>query len=498
MNAPRLIPLATAFVLVGFALLDGPPVLGQEPEPEAGQAAAQTEAARLSPGDVAVVANTPDRTNLPRLRGGLAHTAYTRSMPQRLTVKVDFDTLDMAEAHRIQRPALNLALVIDRSGSMDSDRRFLHAIEAVSLVIENLTDRDTLSIIAFGDHAVVLSPAGRVVNKAFLRHRLSEVSPKGWTNLSGGILAAAAQIDSQDGIEGGAAAGALKKVIVLTDGEANRGIVEPGELRGLATVLHSRGISLSTIGVGTQFDGELLTALAEAGGGRYSYVKDPEGIPAAMERELQGFLHVLIQNAELAIRVGKGAQIVRVYGRLIERPTGEASFRLGDLREGEQGTFLIDVAPRQFELGDAVEVEVVLTGDLASGGVRYRKALSLTARYTESPVDVEVSANPVIALYSDVLGALEDAEEALMALDMARAEKAVTLFEIHYERARALAHENRDQQMLNQTFLLKHFMSELAEAVQSGEMHDHDEAAEQLGRGVGYRRYLMEHHRIRK
>ena len=80
---------------------------------------------------------------------------------------------------------------------MAQDRKFPYTIEAARQVIENMTDRDNLAIIAFNDKATVLSPVGRVVNKQFSFHRLTEIAPAGYTDISAGILEGIAQIDSQ-------------------------------------------------------------------------------------------------------------------------------------------------------------------------------------------------------------------------------------------------------------------------------------------------------------
>ena len=167
----------------------------------------------------------------------------------------------MWDSPKDRRP-LNLALVFDRSGSMAEDKKFPFAMQAARLVVENLADRDVISLIVFNDRAAVLAPAGRAVNKDFLHYRLGQFDPQGYTILSAGLLEAFAQIDSESTAE------QLNRVIVLTDGLANRGVTDPEKLRNLVATARARGIGVSTLGYGTEFDEKLLTDLATAGGGR--------------------------------------------------------------------------------------------------------------------------------------------------------------------------------------------------------------------------------------
>lgn len=420
------------------------------------------------------------------VRATLSHAFYTKLAPEHLILKVDITGTAQSAS---SRPPLNLALVLDRSGSMADDQKFAYAMEAARLVIKNLSDRDVVSLITFNDSATVLSPAGRAVNPDFLSYRLGQLTPAGKTNLSAGLLEAFSQIDSAK------AEGQRRQVIVLTDGMANLGVTDPGELRKLVETARKRGIGLSTLGCGTKFNENVLTDLAEAGGGRYTFVRSAELIPKAIAAELDGLLEVVAQNVKLDIRAVAPAKITRVYGRLIDRPIPSYSFVLGDLRDGEQGTFLLEIAPGSFDSDASCGVDVVLTVDNPKTAARQRQVLHRESSYSRDSKKVRSGENDGVAMYAGVLNAMEQAEEAIQGLDIERFREARKMFDRFNKDAHKYALKTRDQQLLNQTFLLRHFMAELSAAGESNIMHGHHEARRKLKKDADYRRYLLEHHR---
>ncbi len=431
--------------------------------------------------------HTSDQDEPPiSFRTRLSHPAYTKTVPRRLALRIDLEAV--AGRPSTHRPPLNLALVIDRSASMADEGKFEYAMQAARLVIENLTARDIVSIVAFNEEAVVLSPAGSAVNRAFLDHRMDEIAPEGWTNLSAGLLEAFAQLESRTSDD------EMMRVIVLTDGKANRGITDPIKLRRLAGSARSRGITVSTMGCGAEFDEDVLVAMAEAGGGRYTYVQSTEQIPEAMSAELDGLLHVVAQNVTIDVVAKRGLEITDVSGRLLDAPTRSYAFDLGDFREGERGVLLVYLKPRDFVTGAVAAVECTLSFDRADLAVRERRRSMLEAVMTHDENLVRKRADKTVVLYATILDATERAEDAVLGLDEAGYREAVEMFRRYYELTRQHAREIRDQQLLNQTFMLNHFMAELAEAAEHGFMHGHAAARRRLSKEVEFRRYLRSHH----
>ena len=425
----------------------------------------------------------PELSGPVAIHASLSHAACTKSDPQTLLLKVDYVTANAPT----ERPPLNIALVLDRSGSMAQDRKFPYTIEAARQVIENMTDRDNLAIIAFNDKATVLSPVGRVVNKQFSFHRLTEIAPAGYTDISAGILEGIAQIDSQR------AEGQVQYVLLLTDGIANRGVTDAAALRLIVEKARAKGIGLSTFGCGTDFNEKRLTEMAATGGGRYTYIKESEQIPTAFVDELHGLLQPAAQNVVIEILVG-GGQISKVYGQLLDQLTSSYKFDIGNLRAGERGTFMVELKPSGFDGGAAVEVKVRLTFDDLQTGERVKQAVNARSAFSATNDPAVLGENQDVILYGNVLTALGKAEEAAKGLDVERARQAHAAFEKLYEQAHQQALQSKDQELLNQTFLLKHFMDELGAAEKAGLLHSHSEAQKKLSKESDYERYLLMHH----
>ncbi len=414
------------------------------------------------------------------LRTVLSRTEPDKLRPRRLLLRVDYAATAKAP---VDRPRLSIALVIDRSGSMAEDRKLQFALAAARWVVDNMADGDVLSMVAFGDQATVLSAAGRVVNKPFLFHRLDEISPLGATNLSAGLLEGVAQVG------GAGTAGQVKQVLLLTDGLANRGETNPANMRRIAERARAQGIGTSTMGVGTQFNESLLADIAAAGGGRYTYVKTSEQIPSAFKDELHGLLQAVAQNMAIEVTV-TGGMIGKVYGQLLDQPTRSYKLAVGDLRATESGFFLAELEPSGAGNGESVQVDVRLVFDDPQAGGR----ASRVAR-AHSPDDGALGEDQSVTLAAAILDALERADAALRGMDAERYGQAKVLFERLHERAREQAIRTRDQQLLNQAFVLKHFMGELAAAEREGMFHGHREARDKLTKESHYLRYLLMHHR---
>jgi Ca-activated chloride channel family protein len=235
-----------------------------------------------------------------------------------------------------KRLPLNLAVILDRSGSMQGDK-LAYAKKATEFIIQNLNADDVLSIIQYDSQVDVLSPSQKVENKAELIRKVQAIQDRGSTNFSGGLLEGYHQVgqSKQNGY--------VNRCLMLSDGEANVGITQPQELQRIAsTHFREKGIGLSTFGLGEGFNELLMTGLAEHGGGNYYFIASPDAIPSIFSQELQGLLCVVAQNTKLRLRFpSQFLRFNRAFGYLAHAQGDSVEIALNDVFSEEQKAILL-------------------------------------------------------------------------------------------------------------------------------------------------------------
>ncbi len=210
---------------------------------------------------------------------------------------------------RQERPPLNLGLVIDRSGSMNG-ARLNYAIEASKMLIERLQPTDRVSLTTFDTTIDVRVPSTLVSDPKAICRALDSIHAGGGTDLHQGWVEGGIEVSRH------LAEGRLNRVIVLSDGHANHGLVEPTAIARNVEQLRDRGVSTSTMGVGDGYNEDLLTDMGRAGDGNFYHIANPQSIPEILEFELSGLAATFGRAVSLGIEPCAGVQILQVYNDL--------------------------------------------------------------------------------------------------------------------------------------------------------------------------------------
>ena len=207
------------------------------------------------------------------------------------------------------RPPLNLALVLDRSGSMGG-QKMEYARQAAAFAVDQLRAGDRVSIVSFDNVVEAVVPSTPAADKARLKAEIARIHSRGGTALHAGWVEGGVQVGSH--LE----AGRLNRVILFTDGQANQGETRPDAIADDVHGLAARGVSTSTLGIGADYNEDLLEAMARAGDGNYYFIESPGQLPGLFEAELRGLLSTLGRSVSLGLEPGPGVEILAVYTEL--------------------------------------------------------------------------------------------------------------------------------------------------------------------------------------
>lgn len=371
---------------------------------------------------------------LPRAGEGVALEVRlgAAELGERGVVQVGLATERVVELAHL--PPVDLALVIDCSGSMAALGKLERVREALTRFVDRLRPEDRIALIAFSDEARVISPLTARGDGRAMREALAGLRPEGSTNLHAGLVLGLGEL------ERGAAERRVARVLVLTDGLANVGVTDPEEIVRDAKEHQGRGgrgIDVSTIGFGTEIDRVLLSRLAEGGHGLAHFIGDDGDVAKVFEREAQALLAPVARDVELELSWPAELDLERIYGYAPVQHDNLVRIGLDDLNAG--ATAVVLAAFERAIPGPATIAARLSYFDVARGE---RRTLLADATFqqareagSEPVADHEVRKNLTIAALASALRAM--AEEHAAGNDgaaTATLRDALAVTERHYPR----------------------------------------------------------------
>jgi Ca-activated chloride channel family protein len=263
-------------------------------------------------------------------------------------------TITMPKGRMQARPPLSLAIVIDRSGSMEGEP-LVNAKAAAAKLVDGLAAGDAFTVITYSTSVETVFQMSRASdrNKLAAEQAIDTISSDGNTCISCGIERAASEL-ARSPIAGAG----LARMVLISDGQANSGVYDRDELAQLATDTAAKGVSISTVGVGLDFDEVTMTRLADVGHGHYYFVEDTAKLADMFRTELAGMTETVAADVRLVVR-GINADILEAYGYPISgRGREDVIIPIADLRAGETRKVVLrtQVATNDIRLGAPYEL----------------------------------------------------------------------------------------------------------------------------------------------
>lgn len=246
---------------------------------------------------------------------------------------------------QVQMP-VNLSLVLDKSGSM-SGKKIQNLRQAAKLVVDRLGPEDTISIVAFSDRKYLIAKSQPVVDQQDLKRKIDRIRDGGGTAISGGMgqgLAELANALSPDRVS---------RMLLLTDGQT---FGDEKQCLKLGKKAGASGIVVNALGLGDDWNEDLLDDIAEASGGVADFIDSPDKIVAFFEQAVKSMQDTVVQNAQLVLRLASGVtprqvwQVLPMISNLGYRPLSDRDVQvtLGELEKGQPRSLLVEllISPR--------------------------------------------------------------------------------------------------------------------------------------------------------
>jgi len=274
---------------------------------------------------------------------------------------------------------VDMVIVLDRSGSMKG-RKINDARQAVLHLLSGLTAKDRFALVTYSDRVQQISGLKHVTadHGKQIEALVSGLRAGGGTNLGDGL---------QTGINVMLAAhenGNARKLILISDGLANKGITDSTRLGQMAGVAVGKEFAVSTVGVGNDFNEQLMTTIADRGAGNYYYLENPLAFAEVFQKEFFYTRATVATNVSLLFPLEGGMSVVEAAGYPITIQKNQAVFYPGDLRAGQTRKLFL-----------TLQVPTGETGSFEIGGVKARY------RFKGQTMETKLDGSYIIACVED-------------------------------------------------------------------------------------------------
>lgn len=329
---------------------------------------------------------------------------------QRVVIKIEVEGVEVPLGERMP---LNLAIVLDRSGSM-SGGKLEQAKQAAEMLVDQLDRDDVLSLVVYETGVEVVVPAGRVGKRhQEIKRLIRRIQTGGSTALYGGVEKGGDELSEFLSRE------RINRVMLLSDGIANVGPSSNRDIARLGSRLAKDGMSVTTIGLGDDYNETLMTALAESSDANYYYVADVEKLPEVFQNELGELKSLIARDFQIEIRCPEGVRPIRFLGRPEELKSQTGSFTFGTLAGGQTREIYLECAISSDVQGTLTEIAKVTANfeNLQTGEAAELKERPIVVGYTEDVKLAEKTVNQAIRAEAVIYANAVETEKTLAYAD---------------------------------------------------------------------------------
>lgn len=303
-----------------------------------------------------------------QISGKLSQTKLVQGGQQTVYMQV---TIKPPVQDRIIAPerATDMIIVLDRSGSMSEAKKMSYAKAAINDVLSRLNPADRFALVSFSNHAIIHSPLTSInsAKRESLQSTVNSIISSGGTNIGHGLNTALSMIRSND-------SNRVKKVLLLSDGQANQGITDPIQLSAIATRLNQSGAVLSSIGMGLNFNETLMAKLADYGMGHYAYLEDLTGLGQILTRDLKETRNRVASGSSVEIILNDGILLIDAGGYPITRNGRSINISTGQLLSNTDKHFIMTLSLPTHQTGKLSLGQIKLV--YKSGDKRIEKTIN--------------------------------------------------------------------------------------------------------------------------
>jgi Ca-activated chloride channel family protein len=321
------------------------------------------------------------------------------------------------------RTPVNVAFVIDRSGSMQG-ARIAQAREAAIMAVNRLDANDIASVVIFDNVVDVLIPARKVDDRGYFIDRIGQIGTRGTTAIFDGVNAGAREVrtfkDSRR----------LNRVVLLSDGQANVGPRRPEDFAGLGRDLLAEGISVSTIGLGLSYNEDLMLQLARASDGNHAFAADASDLIKIFNREFDDVLASCAQTVSIDVELRPGIRAVRALSRDGGIQSQHTQFLLNQVYAATEHYVLLEIetdGKPAADVEDLGRVRVAYT--VPQTGAYETIMAAIRGRFSPSADEVSASRDETVLESVVEQTTRERARLAVGLRDQGKGEEARTLFQ---------------------------------------------------------------------